>query len=88
VIAEEIPAKVASDKKYQNAMKNSDKQNARIEHDDALVRVMMQLLRDQTDQFQDQTELVKQFSDNQSFKKWLSDTIFNMTYEAGKRKPA
>lgn len=88
VIAEEIPAKVASDKKYQNAMKHSDKQNARIEHDDALVRVMMQLLRDQTDQFQDQTELVKQFSDNQSFKKWLSDTIFNMTYEAGKRKGA
>ena len=36
VITEEIPAKVAADKAYQNAMKNSDKQNARIEHDKAL----------------------------------------------------
>jgi type I restriction enzyme R subunit len=30
VIAEEIPAKVAADRSYQNAMKHSDKQNARI----------------------------------------------------------
>ena len=36
VITEEIPTKVAADKSYQNAMKNSDKQNARIEHDLAL----------------------------------------------------
>jgi type I restriction enzyme, R subunit len=33
VIAEEIPAKVAADRAYQNAMKHSDRQNARIEHD-------------------------------------------------------
>lgn len=39
VIAEEIPAKVAADTAYQNAMKNSDKENARIEHDKALQRV-------------------------------------------------
>lgn len=73
VISEEIPAKVAADTAYQNAMKNSDKQNARIEHDKALQRVMIELLTDHT-------ELFKQFSDNQSFKKWLSDTIFNLTY--------
>ena len=30
------PAKVAADQAYQNAQKNSDKQNARIEHDKAL----------------------------------------------------
>ena len=53
IISKEIPAKVASDKKYQNAIKNSDKQNARIEHDDALIRVMMGLLKSQTTQFQD-----------------------------------
>jgi len=73
IISEEIPAKVAVDKAYQNAIKNSDKQNARIEHDKALQRVMMELLADHT-------ELFKQFSDNQSFKKWLSDTIFSLTY--------
>ena len=36
LITEEIPAKVAADTAYQNAMQNSDKQNARIEHDKAL----------------------------------------------------
>jgi type I restriction enzyme R subunit len=28
----------------------------------------------------DNTELFKQFSDNQSFKKWLADSIFGLTY--------
>jgi type I restriction enzyme R subunit len=73
VIAEEIPAKVAADRAYQNAMKHSDKQNARIEHDKALQRVLVELLADHT-------ELFKQFSDNSAFKKWLADTIFSVTY--------
>ena len=29
----------------------------------------------------DNMELFKQFQDNPSFKKWLSDMVFNMTYE-------
>jgi len=29
----------------------------------------------------DDTELFKQFSDNESFKKWLTDTVFTATYE-------
>jgi type I restriction enzyme R subunit len=74
VISEEIPEKVAADKAFQNAKKNSDKQNARIEHDKALLRVMTELLADHT-------ELFIQFSDNPSFKKWLTETIFNLTYE-------
>ena len=41
LITEEIPTKVAADTAYQNAKKNSDKQNARIEHDKALARVMI-----------------------------------------------
>jgi type I restriction enzyme, R subunit len=73
VITVEIPAKVAADAAYQNAKKNSDRQNARIEHDSALQRVMMELLADHT-------ELFKQFSDNPGFKKWLSDTVFQSTY--------
>ena len=40
VIAEELPDKVAADKPYQNAMRNSDRQNARIEHDKALERAV------------------------------------------------
>jgi SOS-response transcriptional repressor LexA len=75
VIAEEIPAKVAADKAYQNAMKHSDKQNARLEHDKALQRVLIELLADHT-------ELYKQFSDNPAFKKWLADTVFTVTYSS------
>jgi type I restriction enzyme, R subunit len=73
VITEELPVKVAKDKAYQNAMKQDDKQNARIEHDKALERVIVEMLNDHT-------ELFKQFMDNPSFKKWLGDTIFHETY--------
>jgi type I restriction enzyme R subunit len=71
-----VPAErlVAADTAYQNAKKNSDKQNARIEHDQALARVMTVVLRDDT-------ELFKQFSDNESFRRWLTDTVFALTYE-------
>ena len=74
VIAEEIPGKVAADKAYQNAMKHSDKQNARLEHDKALQRVLIELLTDHT-------ELYKQFSDNPAFRKWLADSMFAATYQ-------
>ena len=73
VIAEELPAKVAGDRAYQNAMANSDQQNARIEHDKALERAMTELLADHT-------ELFKQFSDNESFRRWLSEMVFAATY--------
>jgi type I restriction enzyme R subunit len=65
---------VSEDVAYQNAKKNNDKQNARIEHDKALARVMNAILKDDT-------ELFKQFSDNESFRRWLSDTVFSVTYE-------
>lgn len=73
IIAKEIPARVAADEAYQNAMRNSDKQNARIEHDNALRRVITAMLSDDT-------ELFAQFVDNEEFKKWLSDTVFGLTY--------
>ena len=73
VIAEELPAKVSGDRAYQNAMANSDRQNARIEHDKALERAMTELLSDHT-------ELFRQFSDNDSFHRWLSEMVFAATY--------
>jgi type I restriction enzyme R subunit len=74
LITEDIPNRVAADTAYQNARKNSDKQNARIEHDKALQRVMTAVLRDDT-------ELFKQFMDNESFRRWMTDTVFGLTYE-------
>ena len=73
LITQEIPAKVAADSAYQNARKNSDKQNARIEHDKALGRVIVELMKDDI-------ELFKQFSDNEGFRRWLTDTVFGLTY--------
>jgi type I restriction enzyme R subunit len=74
LIATEIPNKVAANAAYQNAQQNSDKQNARIEHDKALGNVIVGLMKDDT-------ELFKQFSDNPEFKRWLADTIFSATYD-------
>ena len=73
-ITGEIPQKVAADQKYQNAKKNSDRQNAKIEHDKALKRVITAL-------FKDDAQLFKQFQDNESFRGWLTDTVFGMTYD-------
>jgi len=74
VIAEDIPAKVAADRAYRNAMQFSDKQNARVEHDKALQRAILGMLTDHT-------ELFKQFSDNTDFKQWLSERVFDLTYQ-------
>lgn len=76
VITEEIPSRVAQDKAYQNAQTNSDKQNAKLEHDKALNRVVLELLGDHT-------ELFKQYSDNPNFKRWLTDMVFENTYHPG-----
>ena len=73
LIGTEIPQKVAADIAYQNAQKNSDKENARIEHDKALARVLVGVMKDDT-------ELFRQFSDNPEFKRWLADTVFGLTY--------
>lgn len=69
----EIPGMVTKDERYINAMKNSDKQNARMESERALQSVIFSIMADNM-------ELFKQFNDNPSFKKWLSDLVFNLTY--------
>ncbi len=73
-IIDEIPRRVLADQAYHNAKKHSDRQNARIEHDKALKRVVTAL-------FSDDAQLFKQFQDNESFRHWLKDTIFGLTYD-------
>jgi type I restriction enzyme R subunit len=77
LITEDIPARVVADTRYQNARRNSDRQNAKIEHDEALKRVMTAVLKDDT-------ELFKQFMDNEGFRRWMTDTVFGLTYRAGR----
>ena len=74
LIIETIPERVREDTAFRNAQRNSDRQNARIEHDQALLRVMTAVMRDDT-------ELFKQFMDNDSFKRWMTDTVFSLAYE-------
>ena len=74
LIIETIPDRVREDTAFRNAQRNSDRQNARIEHDKALLRVMTAVMRDDT-------ELFKQFMDNDSFKRWMTDTVFSLAYE-------
>lgn len=72
-IFEVIPPKVAADPAYQNAKKNTPS-NARVEHDKALKNVM-------TAMFKDDAQLFKQFQNNESFRRWLTETIFGLTCE-------
>ena len=41
---------------------------------DKMARVMTAVLKDDT-------ELFKQFMDNASFRRWMTDTVFGLTYE-------
>lgn len=69
----EIPAMVSKDEKYRNAMRNSDEQSAKLESERALQQVIFSIMADNM-------EIFKQYQDNPSFKKWLSDLVFNLTY--------
>ena len=73
-ISTDIPDRVAADPAYRNAKRNPDKQNALIELDKALTRVMNGFLRDDT-------ELYRLFSDDESFRGWLTEKVFGLTYE-------
>ena len=80
LIVETIPARVAADAAFQNARENSDRENARIEHDKALLRVMTSLMKDDT-------ELFKQFMDNPGFRRRLSEFSFGRAYEGAGTPP-
>lgn len=68
-----IPDQVVADTAYQNARLNSDAQNARIEHDAALRRLITSMVRTNT-------ELFRAYTENPDFRAWLSDQSFWLTY--------
>jgi len=70
LITETIPSRVAEDAAFQNALQNSDNQNARVEHSRVLQRVMTSVLND------DMT-LFKQYTDNEDFKRWMVNEVFD-----------
>lgn len=74
LITETIPARVAEDKAYRNAQQNSDRENAKIEHERALGQVMISVLNDDT-------TLYRHFVQNPGFKRWLTDLDFELSSE-------
>ena len=75
-ITEEIPRLVSEDEAYKNAQANNDPENARVESDRALSQVMLRLISDDT-------QLFREFQDNDSFKQWLARAVFDATYQKG-----
>ena len=73
-VFEAIPARVAEDTAFKNACQNSDRQNARIEHDKALSRVLNSMMKDEM-------QLYKLYANNPDFSRWIKDTVFGLTYE-------
>ena len=74
LITKTIPAQVAADAAFRNARQNSDAANARIEHDRVLARIVTGMVKDDA-------ELFKQFMDNQGFKRWMTDRVFELASE-------
>ncbi|MGE3171798.1 MAG: type I restriction endonuclease subunit R [Planctomycetota bacterium] len=70
-IRDDIAPQVAADPAFQNAKKNTPAA-ARIEHDKALAKVMLTLLKDDT-------EVYKQFVENEAFRRQVTDMVFAMT---------
>ena len=73
-IIKDMPDRVNEDEAYQNAKMNSDRQNARIEHDAAMKRQITAMLRDNT-------ELYRKYTEDQAFQDDLNGMIFKMTYK-------
>ena len=74
MVTVDIPAMVAEDAAFKNARENSDRENARVEADNALQRAVLGIMNDDT-------QLFKQFADNPDFKRWLGETVFGLVYE-------
>ena len=71
-IIKDMPDRVNEDEAYQNAKMNSDRQNARIEHDAALKRQITAMLRNNT-------ELYRKYTEDQAFQDDLNGMIFKLT---------
>jgi hypothetical protein len=70
-IRDDIAPKVAADAAYQNAKENTP-HTARMAHDQALAKVMQHLLKDDT-------QVYKQFVENESFKRFVGDMVYALT---------
>lgn len=78
-IRDDIAPKVAADSAYQNARENTP-HTARMAHDQALSRMMQTLLKDDT-------QVYKQFVENEAFRRSISDMVFALTNQVQRTPP-
>ena len=80
LISRDIPDRVKADNAYQNAVGSGDRQNARIELKKVLNRVVNEFINDDT-------EFFRRYSDDEDFKKWMEDNIFDLTFDSDSDRP-
>ena len=78
-IRDDIAPQVAADAAYQNARENTP-HTARMAHDQALGKVMQHLLKDDT-------QVYKQFVENESFRRFVGDMVYALTNREGAQPP-
>ena len=74
LLGDRMPGQVLEDQQYQNARKNSGRQNAQVELDSALRRLVTWMVRCQT-------ELYKAYTEDGEFREWLNGEMFRATYQ-------
>jgi type I restriction enzyme, R subunit len=79
LLVEELPDKLSANAAYQNAMRGGNADKARIELDAALKQAIVDMLSDHADLF-------KAYTDDQAFRSWLSEAMFNATYRPGDQR--
>jgi type I restriction enzyme R subunit len=79
-IREDIAPRVAADKAFQNARQNTP-HTAAMAHDQALTKAMQILLKDDT-------QVYKQFVENESFRRTVRDMVYQLTSQGPGLSPA
>lgn len=73
LIIESLPGRVENDSKFQNAKRNSDEQNARIELQRTLMGVVVSMMRDDA-------KFCTNYMNNIEFQSWVNRKVFELSY--------
>ena len=76
----DLPDIVSKDETYQNAMRYSDRQNARAESDRATTAAILATMSSGI-------ELYREVQANESLRRWILDMVFNATYKPTDSSP-
>ena len=74
LLFEDLPRQISQDEEYQNAKQHSDRQNARITHEQKIVDKFQDIMVDHI-------ELYRKFTDDPDFHRWLCDHLFELDYD-------